>query len=250
MSDRYADTIVDEVVMRIEDEIRNLAMFFGDPDVLPTYNLSFKLRLDSLYYRCRVMILEESVQTIFLTDVLKTTSQHMLALNEGLRILTMTEAQKHIATIQAAIEQCNLKGIKRLEVELRLIQVSFYLVLRSLSSFNDINVEASLAKTLDLCIKYPTTAGMFMSACKSAKLALDGRPSPMDLYAKETRPFWRKWKDYELGDLKTCAFDHPYSGTTFGGCPECGKEKDSTDYSSFLHEDAFLQKLLMMKKQG
>ena len=228
----------------------NLAMFLGNPEILSTYNLSFKLRFDSLYYRCRLMILEESVRMIASIDVLRTTSQHMLALNEGLRILTMTEAHHHIVAIQTAIEQCNLKGIKRLEVELRLIQVSLYLVLRSLGSFIDTDIEASLATTLDLCVKYPNTAGTFMNAYKSAKLALDGRSSVTDLYAKETRSFWWKWRDYELGNLKSCVFGHPYSGTTFMGCPECGREKDTTDYGSFLHEDAFLQKLLMMKKQG
>ena len=225
-----------------------MAKFLGNPDILPTYNLPFKLRFDSLYFRCRLIILEESVRMIDLTDVLRTTSQHMLALNEGLRILTMTETHKHVAAIHTTIEQCNLKGIKRLEVELRLMQASFNLILRSLSSFDNKDIETTMAKTLSLCIKYPSTAGMFMSAYKSAKLALDGHSSPTNLYAKETRSFWWKWRDYELGNLNSCVFGHPYSGTTFGGCPECGREKDTTDYNSFLHEDAFLQKLLIMRQ--
>ncbi len=92
-----------------------------------------------------------------------------------------------------------------------------------------------------------------MSAYKSAKLALDddlGWPTPVDLYTKDARAFWQKWKAYELGNLKHCIFGHPYSSTTFSGCPECGKKVDTTDYGSFLHEDAFLKKLQQMKKQG
>ena len=187
---------------------------------------------------------------ITLTDALKATSQHMLTLNEGLRILTETEAHKHMTSIQAAIEQCEAKNIKRLEAELRLIQVSFHVVLRSLGTSSHTDIEASLKKILSLCIKYPSTAGTFINAYKSAKLALEGRRTPTDLYGKETRPFWKKWKEYELGNLQCCVLGHPYSGTTFSGCPECGTETESTDYDSFLHEDAFREKLQAMKTQG
>jgi len=239
--------------VRIETEICNLAAFLNNPQTLPTYNLSFKIRFDSLYYRCRLITLEEAVQMITMTEATKATSQHMLALNEGLRILTRSEAHKHITASQAVIEQCQVKGTKRLEVELRLIQVSFHMILRSLGSSSDVDIMASMEKTLSLCTTYPKTAGTFMSAYKSAKLALDddlGWPTPVDLYTKDARAFWQKWKAYELGNLKHCIFGHPYSSTTFSGCPECGKKVDTTDYGSFLHEDAFLKKLQQMKKQG
>ncbi len=236
--------------MRIEDEIWNLAMFLNNPDIVPTYNLSFKIRFDSLYYRCRLITLEESVKIIALTDASKATSQHMLALNEGLRILTKTEAHKHLTAVQTAIEQCEVKNLKRLEVELRLIQASFHLVLRSLGTSSDVDIDCSLQRTLSLCIKYPSTAGTFVNAYKSAKLALEGRQTPIDLHAKETRAYWKKWKGYEIGNLQFCALGHPYSATTFSGCPECGKVVEPTNYSSFLHEDAFLKKLQAMKTQG
>lgn len=235
--------------MRVEDEIWKLAMFLNNPEILPTYNLSFKIRFDSLYHRCRLIILEESVKMITLTDAWKATSQHMLALNEGLRFLTKTEAQKHIAAVQIPIEQCEVKGLKRLEVELRLIQASFHLVLRSLGCSSDVDIEGSLEKIRSLCTRYPSTAGIFTNIYKQAKLALEGRQTPTELYAKETRAYWRQWKDYGLGHLKLCVFGHPYSRTTFGGCPECGRVVEPRDYNSFLHEDAFLKKLQEMKKQ-
>lgn len=236
--------------MRIEDEIWNLAMFLNNPDILPTYNLSFKIRFDSLYYRCRLVVLEESVNMITLTDASKATSRHMLALNEGLRFLTMTEAQEQITAVQTAIGQCEVKGLKRLEVELRLIQASFHLVLGLLGSSSDVDIEGSLEKILGLCTRYPSTAGTFTNAYKQAKLALEGRQTPTDLYAKETGAYWKKWKDYKLGSLEFCVLGHPYSETTFAGCPECGRAVEPRDYNSFLHEDAFLKKLQEMKKQG
>lgn len=236
--------------MRIEDEIGNLAMFLNNPQILPTYNMFFKIRFDSLYYRCRLIVLEESVKMVTLTDASKATSQHMLALNEGLRFLTMTEAHKHITAVQTATEQCEVKGLKRLEVELRLIQASFHLVLRSLGTSSDVDIEGNLVKILSLCTRYPSTAGTFTNAYKQTKLALEGRQTPTDLYAKETRAYWKKWKDYELGNLEVCVLGHPYSRTTFGGCPECGRVVEPMDYNSFLHEDAFLKKLQEMKKQG
>ena len=222
-------------------------MFLNNPHIVPTYNMSFKIRFDSLYHRCRLIVLEEALKMVALTGALTATSQHMLALDEGLRTLTMAEANKQTAAIQTAIEQCQTKGLKRLEVELRLIQVSFDKILRSMDAPSNVNIETSLQKTLSLCTKFPSTAGAMMNTYKSAKLATEGRQT--DLYAKETRAFWRKWRDYELGSLKYCTLGHPYSSTTFAGCPECGKEVEQIDYNSFLHEDAFLKKLLEMKKQ-
>lgn len=236
--------------MRIEDEIWNLAMFLNNPKILPTYNLSFKIRFDSLYHRCRLIVLEESVKMITLTDVSRATSRHMLALNEGLRFLTMTEAQEQITAAQAAIEQCEVKGLKRLEVELRLIQASFHQVLGLLRTSSDVDIEGSLEKVLSMCTRYPSTAGTFKNTYNQAKLALEGRQTPTDLYAKETGAYWKKWKDHKLGRLESCVLGHPYSTATFAGCPECGTAVEPKDYNSFLHEDAFLKMLAEMTKRG
>ena len=183
------------------------------------------------------------------TQALADTSQHMFALNEGLRTLTLAEAQAHMTAMQTIIDQCQVKGLRRLEVELRLLQASFHQVVNSLSSASHENVKASIEKTLNLCTKFPKSAGVLMNTCKSAMLGLKGRQSPTNLYAKETRLFWKKWRDHELGHLKCCPLGHPYSSATFSDCPECGPEVAQIDYNSFLHEDAFVKRLLEMNKR-
>lgn len=240
------------MVVKIEEEISKLATFLDIPGILPTCNLPFKIRFDLLYFCCRLITLEESVQMIDLLGEMKDTSQHMTALIEGLRMLTITQATENMIAIQSCIGQCEAKHLKRLEVELRLILVSFHLVLGSLGSNSNVEIDACLQRILSLCSQYPDTAGLFMNAYKSTHSAVKEEHKCNGLYTKETGDFLQKWEDYILGSLKYCGHGHPYSGASFVECPECGKtacdlEKERKDYGSFLHEDAFMKQLQMMK---
>lgn len=191
-----------------------------------------------------------------LLEKLGKTSQHMTTLFQGLRDMTITQAFQNTINIQSSIAECEVKNLKRLEVELRLIQMSFHTILTALGDTSNVDVKTSLEKVQVTCNQYPDTAGIFFPAYRSLKLASEGMPTARDLYSKDGREFWRLWGRHEIGHVKYCLFGHPFSSQTFSDCPECGrkaeKEQESVpiDYSKYLHEDAFLEQMLKMKIKG
>lgn len=188
-----------------------------------------------------------------LLEKLGKTSQHMTTLFQGLREMTITQALQNTKNIQSSIAECEVRNFKRLEVELRLQQVSFYLILTTLGSTSDMEVRTSLEKVRTTCTQYPDTAGIFFPIYKSLKLSFEGMSPTRGLYNKDEREFWRLWGRHEIGFVKYCLFGHPFSSKTFSDCPECGrmvvKEEKSVpiDYNKYLHENAFLEQMLKMK---
>jgi len=218
-------------------------------------NFPFVLRFESLYHRCRLQILEDAILTIDEVKKLDE-SRHTDILLKGLHTLIITEAQELIPRLETVIAECASKGLKRLEVEFRLIQLRFHTVLTSLDVGSDVDVQASVGIALDLCHEYPDTAGIFLPSCIAIKRGLDKgtRDWSIDIYSKSASMLWKKWAAHEVGCLKHCVNGHPYSGYTFAECPECGrrvepkaKEEDTTDYASFLKEDEFVAKMKAMK---
>ena len=213
-------------------------------------NLPFRLRLDSLFYRCRLLVLDESVQMLELIQKLDNRTQHAKLLVDGLHALSISQAGEVIIDIDKAITECRSKSLKRLEVEFRLMQIALHGILRSLNTASDLNVQGSIQVAIRLCQEYPNTAGIFLSDCLSVKSAVEqGRFNwKIDLYKKEANEFWKRWADYEVGTLSHCNFGHPYSAGTFRDCPECGRAESPislkpVDYSQFLDETAFLAKM-------
>lgn len=227
--------------------------FLGNSEILPSSNPPFKIRHDSLFFRCRLVTLEESARICRLLGKLGKTSQHMTTFSQGLRDMTITQAFQNTIYIQSSIAECELRNLKRLEVELRLIQVSFHLILITLGDTSSVDVKASLEKVRITCTQYPDTAGIFVPTYRSLKLSSEGMSPTRELYGKDGREFWWLWGRHKTGYVKYCLFGHPFSSKTFSGCPECGrkveKEQKSVpiDYNKYLHEEAFIQKLLKMK---
>lgn len=221
-------------------------------------NSPFGLRLESLHHRCRLQILEDA---IFAIDEVKKLEQsrHTNILLMGLHALVITEAQEVIPRLDTIITESASKGLKRLEVELRLIQIQFHIILTTLDISTNVDVQASVGIALDLCYEYPDTAGIFLPSCTALKRGLDKgmRAWTIDIYSKSASVFWKKWAAHEVGCLRHCVNGHPYSGYTFAECPECGrrverktKEEDTTDYASFLKENEFVAKMKSMRPKS
>ena len=218
-----------------------------------TANLPFKPRLESLYHRCRLMILEDAAYMVGEIKKLEA-SKHTDILLQGLRFSIVTEAQEIILRLDVAIADCASKHLKRLEIEFRLIQISIHTVLHSLEISSGVDIQASAKAMVELCQQYPDTAGVFWPTCSALKRAVDNgsRQWNFRLYTKISSEFWKKWAGHEVGYLRHCINGHPYSGYVFSDCPECGRyvelpQEDKTDYQSFLKEDQFLAKMKTMR---
>lgn len=221
-------------------------------------SMPFGLRLESLYLRCRLIILEDAV---FMSSELKKlpSSKHTVFLLESLHAVMGPEAQDHIARLNTMIAESASKNLKRLEVELRLIQISFHAVLDFLRISSHVNVSRSLREMLGLCSAYPDTAGLFFLSCDLVKRI--GSESPqkwkIHLYNMPSNELWKRWAAHEVGALTHCTNGHPYSRYTFADCPECGRyfapsksrqqEEDEKDYGAHLKEDQFREKMKSMR---
>ncbi|MCJ1252883.1 hypothetical protein MMC24_000689 [Lignoscripta atroalba] len=245
----------DEFVVPFEDSLVRLARFLDNPGILKKPRSAFKIRYDFLYYRCRLITLEDASQLCRYITKLGQSTQHSSTLAEGLRMLIKEQALKNIKALEIRISDCNSLNLKRLEVELRLAQVCFHMLCRFLDTDSGVDVKASLRRVALLCQRYPDTAGNLYRSYRTIKAYVDGGPAPKrlyDVYGNETRGLWRDLGKHKTGNLAYCVYDHPYSTSTFPNCPECGKEVDAPpprepiDYNSFLHEDDFLA--AMMKK--
>lgn len=240
----------DHVVQVFEDDIAKLAVFLGISSVavdeLPDLNLCYRLRFEALFFRCRLIILEESPRMLSALRSMKDDSEHTTVLIQGLRSLTRDEAITNIKVLSGVITECETKNLKRLEAELRLIQMGFHIVLKDIGTTSDLKVEDSLCRTLSLCQTYPDTAGVLLGTYNAFKLVLSGQPRFVNLYTRESTCTWRSWPAHKIGNLKECHHGHQYSASTWPDCPECGREvipspkPEPVDSRTFMKEDAFL----------
>lgn len=104
-----------------------------------------------------------------------------------------------------------------------------------------------------LVIEYPDTAGLLRSSYDLVRSYWEGsKTAAIDLWAGETRKFWKQWGEYEVGSLVYCERGHPYSRRSFPGCPECGRKvapkppKSQADYERNLNREEFLRALNWM----
>ena len=163
--------------------------------------------------------------------------------------MTISQAFQNTINIRSSIAECEVRNLKRLEVELRLIQVSFHVILKTLGNTSNLDVKTSLEKVGTTCEQYPNTAGIFRPLYNSMMLSSEGISPAGELYSKNGREFWRLWGKHEVGFVKYCVFGHPFSSKTFSDCPECGKKvpkRVPIDYNKHLYENAFLEQMLKM----
>ncbi len=178
-------------------------------------------------------------------------SQHMSVLYHGLREMTIQQARQNAEMLQSSISECEAQDLKRLEVELRLIQVSFRVILVTGGIWN-LDLKPNFDKARATCAQFPDTAGVFFPIYQSLRQSYEGKPSSKELYTRENREFWRLWGHYKTGKLSYCQYGHPYSTSVFPGCPECGrevvpkKEDEAVNYNNFLREQDFVMQMMNM----
>ena len=220
----------DEVIGPIEVSIHKLEVFFNNATIFPPQVLSFKLRHDLLYYFCRCTVIEEAVRLY----------QHLLGINGsnrqveivkiGLRMKAQDQIKRYLEAIKNCIHQSEELNLKRLEVEFRLVQVTFWLILRhDLHLEIGLDVSSSLKRCQVLCGTWPDSAGLFAPILKilQARCESKGRPLPICEWNQSSlRALWRGWGKYgHTGRLEFCRKGHhPYPMVSFRGCPECGRE--------------------------
>lgn len=240
-------------MLQFEHDLSCLARSNGHSGDIAKSSPPFKMRLCSLYYRCRLITLDESVRMCGLLDTLAQSSHHTSTLLLGLREITITQSVQNTIKIQSSIAECETRNLKRLEVELRLIQLSFHLILKSLGSTSGVDINDSLEKVRQTCTQYPDSAGIFYPHYESLKKSCEGVPSGQELYSNDGRELWQLWGQFEPGHTDYCIFGHPYSGKTFSACPECGRKvvkarkSEAIDYNKFLHENAFIEYMMKMQ---
>ena len=235
-----------EVVQVFENNMDRLAEFLNNPAEIAksALNLPYNLRFNGLVYRARLIVLEEGARMLAALRSISDDSQHTALLLNGLQDITISESRHHVAKMHSVIAWCETKGLKRLEAELRILQICFHLILKEVGVISDLKAELSLRKVFRLCQTYPDTAGLLVRTHNLVKKALNGgQTSTTSLYAKDMRTTLWTWPRHRLGDLKQCTNGHPYSGTTWVNCPECGKEvpqPDPADHKNHLKEDEFV----------
>lgn len=177
-------------------------------------------------------------------------SQHMSTLFNGLQQMTIHQALQNTELINSSISVCEARNFKRLEVELRLVQLSFHAIILENGNQGKMNINIGLNRVQELCTQFPDTAGIFLPFYESLnKRIREGRYPTKELYNRENKEFWMLWGKYGLGLIKYCRYGHPYSTSIFPDCPECGreverKESEPVDYRKYLFEAAFVQEML------
>ena len=240
----------DDVVQRFEDDIARLATFLGISSVLaygfPNINICYRLRFEVLFVRTRLIVLEESLRMLDALRIMNDDSEHTSILIQGLRSLTHDEANQHIRALNSTITECTSRNLKRLETEVRLIQMCLHILLRDLGAASDLGWEASLHRILSLCKTFPDTAGVLTSTYNSLNMVVKGTQRHGNLYMRGSRGIWWSWPVHKVGSLTECANGHQYSTLTWPGCPECGREvvfspePKPVDSKEFLKEKAFV----------
>lgn len=185
---------------------------------------SYYLRFEMLFYRGRLIILEDALRLTLTLKKLQQPSNHAVVLTKGLREMIIDEAGQRLSDLHTIIAQCKAKYFKRLECEVHLIQLSFHSLLLNLETSSSLDVEKSLQDTSSFCWKFPDTAGQLVGTYLRLKDALRTNQLHRTLHIYETRNIWWSWPKHTVGYLEHCRYGHPYSAAKKTGCPECGRE--------------------------
>ena len=234
-----------------EENAISLAAYLDSPKIFATPVLPFKLRYHLLYHKCRLVTLQEAVKMRNVMSPFAEALPHVKTLVDGLLLITIEQATDNIEALDLLLTEAGSVQLKSLEVEFRLVQISFFMVLHALGVKHSLDTKASLRQVLKTCNYYPAAAGPYLRSYRLLKSFCNGMDAPRKLFGRETRQYWWKWGRHEVGYLTSCPNGHPYSSKTFDECPECeGKAAqvelpapEPVDYSQFLQEDAFLAQM-------
>ena len=206
-------------IRRLEDFL-HFSATDGETKTACPYSLRFK----ALESRARLTILEERSRMVDALKAFRKPYHHTTMLVEGMQYMTIAEAKQQLAQSQSVIALCETHYFKRLECEVRLVQLYFHVVLRNAGIGSDLAVDSSFRRIASLCRTFPDTAGQFWDAYSRLwEVFKETRPHG-NLYKASQRSIWWSWPCHKTGYLEHCAHGHPYSSKTWAGCPECGLE--------------------------
>ena len=219
----------DEVVLPFQISIHKLERFLNNPAILPAQVLPFQLRHDVLYYLCRLTVMEEAIrlyQHFMHADV---SSQQVEILKIGLKMKAQDQIKGYLQALDANIDQSKVLHLKRLEVEFRLLQITFWVILyRHFNLQVELDVDGSLEECRLLCGTWPDSAGLLtpiLETVQSKYKSNEGSLPVEEWNRSSLRYLWRGWGNYQhAGRLDHCRFHHPYPRISFRDCPECGRE--------------------------
>ncbi|KAL2002422.1 hypothetical protein VTN02DRAFT_6800 [Thermoascus thermophilus] len=239
--------IRENLVIPAEENLGYLMQFYRDQDLIPTYNLQFKLRFDLLFRRARHAFLKDVLEIVKVLKTFNDPSYPVEFLAASLCSTVKVHGQDNIDNLTKPIVDCVSKRLPCLEVELRLLQLSFQCLLQAAadvdgSSRRYIYSDASMKRVLNLCQMYPHTAGLYKQQAESIKISLKTGKSPGPIFMEQTRAAEKKWRECVPGSITTCTESHPYPAAAFENCPECGKKviSEEPNYEQHLHENKFL----------
>ena len=224
-------------------------------------NIQFKIRLLALHLRHRLVILKDSMHIVEIMKDQNTKTDHSRLLIEELSKMTGDQAVENVEILSPIIEDCVSRSLKRLEVEMRLLQISFVVVASQMDHDYNFDCTASLDLVSSLCREYPETAGLFLEASRHVRRSL---ANPLSLrthaiFTVAASDLWRHWGSHQIGHLVQCDLGHLYSAATFATCPECGRHVETpaprtkpespkqNAGSQAMQENAFVAK---MKEMG
>ncbi|KAL1857897.1 hypothetical protein Plec18170_003121 [Paecilomyces lecythidis] len=217
----------EQFVTPVEENIERLSeMFKGSTEPIPC-NVQFKTRFELLFGRVRHIFLKDVLEVSRLLGTLKDPSYQTEIFSRTLARTVFTHGQQNIKNIQQSIIACTSKKLPCLEVELRLLQLSFQCLVKCVATPDDVtcsspDMEKSVGRILNLCEKYPRTAGLYKRQAESLRYSFLAKSIPGHVFMEQTRIMEKGWRECKAEDMTRCSGgSHPYPGTAFEICPEC-----------------------------
>lgn len=239
------------LIVPFEKSLEQLNTMLGGPRIAK-YCVSFSLRLDLLAFRIQFGRLHEWQRVAAFIATIDDTSGTTQQYGQLLLETSIDECSLVIRKCDEVVQQCASKVLPCLEVEVRLYQLLFHgLMARCLPSsqvyekpgiapdrLSSSEIQQSMERMKSLCTQWLDTAGQFAEKVQSVKDFVEKPEGEIPkLYTAKLRGIEQTWGRYRLGALKACRKGHPYSGASFQGCPECGREvveEDNTKYEERL----------------
>ena len=239
----------DEIVRAFEENVQRLALFLNNPGFFNHMVFPFKLRYDLIHYQCRFITLEDCLKTLRYLQALDQLDQHTSIITEGLRVKVLDESLGQVTSMEEQITDATALNLKRVEVELRIIQARLHMIVKSLGTDSGLDTSASLQRMRELCLQFPNSAGKLLGTYQAVRAHIEGGPAPtssMELYTRASHELLPLLGKHKEGNLQYCVYRHPFCSVNFTECPECGREEaplnsgPRVDPSKLLQEDAFL----------
>ncbi|MCJ1318459.1 hypothetical protein MMC15_003787 [Xylographa vitiligo] len=217
----------DDIVAPFESNITRLANFVQNTNILECVASPFRLRYDLVYFQCRLITLEDALQVYQYLLKIEPADQHTSIIAQSLRIQIQEQSVGEGLSLGRKITASKSLHLKRIEVELRIIQIGLHMILKKLDIVSGLNVSASLSNIRELVQQFPDTAGKLLRTFISLRTYVNNGTIPTrfaDLYTEDTKELAPLFKQHEMGKLQYCMHKHPFSASTFVECPECGTE--------------------------